>query len=451
MVNEIDCYILAAGMGTRMNSNLPKVLHKICGLEMVNMVIKVVKKSGIDSLTVVVPKKHQQHKEAIGNSVKFRTQYHRKGTAHALLQAKPDVIGSNITVVLNGDIPLISGKTISRIIQQHRNDGNLLTLATATADNPEGYGRILRKDSGEIARIVEHDEAKKNVLGSITEINAGLYCFSSPWIWNSLEKLKPSSNGEYYLTDLVKLAYDEKKPIGTIMISNEETKGINNKFQLAEVEEIVRNRIRKAVMMSGVTLTDPSSTYIDDNVMVGPDTIVLPNTHITVNTRIGGNCKIGPNTIISESTIGNNCEITSSVVDQSLIRNDVSIGPFSHIRQDCVIDNGVKIGNHTEIKNSHLGKRTKSGHFCYLGDADIGSDVNIGAGTVTCNYDGISKHNTKIGSGAFIGSDTMLVAPIEIGERTVTGAGSVVTKNVPSDSKAVGMPARIIRGGRQTP
>ena len=263
--------------------------------------------------------------------------------------------------------------------------------------------------------------------------------------------MEPSSNGEYFLTDIVNMAHEEKKSVGAIDINNEEIKGVNNRIQLSEVEQIVQNRIRNLVMLNGVTLTDPNSTYIDVNVIIDPDTTILPNTHITVNTRIGKNCRLGPNSIIRESIIGENCEINSTVVDKSLIHNNVSIGPFSHIRQGSVIEDGVKIGNYTEIKNSRIGKHTKSGHFCYLGDADVGSNVNIGAGTITCNYDGHSKHGTKIGSGAFIGSNTMLVAPIEIGERTITGAGSVVTKNVPSDSKAIGMPARINTGGRRKP
>ena len=450
-MNNIDCYILAAGMGARMNSNLPKVLHKICGTEMINMVVKAARKSGIVNLTVVVPKQHEQHKKAIGDAVKYRIQSPNKGTGHALLKAKPETVDCGVIVVLNGDIPLISEQSITRIIEQHKNSGNILTIATSNIDTPRGYGRILRNKSGEIKEIVEHLQTENSDVDLITEINAGVYCFNSPWIWNSLEMLKPSSNGEYFLTDIVKLAYDQKKTVGAININSEEVKGVNNRIQLSEVEQILQNRIRDIVMLNGVTLTDPKSTYIDDNVIIDPDTTILPNTHITVNTRIGKNCSLGPNTIIRESIIGENCEINSTVVDKSLIHNNVSIGPFSHIRQGCVIEDGVKIGNYTEIKNSRIGKHTKSGHFCYLGDADVGSNVNIGAGTITCNYDGHSKHGTKIGSGAFIGSNTMLVAPIEIGERTITGAGSVVTKNVPSDSKAIGMPARINSGGRRKP
>ena len=450
-MNDIDCYILAAGMGTRMNSNLPKVLHKICGTEMVNLVIKAVSKSGIISLTVVVPKQHEKHRESIGSSVKYRIQTNRKGTGHALLNAKPDAIDSNLTVVLNGDIPLISERTITRIVDQHKKSNHILTLATSNINAPQGYGRILRNSTGEIEAIVEHAQTKSSDLDSIKEINAGVYCFDSHWIWNSLKTLEPAPNGEYLLTDLVKLAYEEGKSVGAVTINSEEIKGVNDRVQLSEVEQIVRNRIRKAVMLNGVTLTDPNSTYIDDNVIIDSDTTILPNTHITANSRIGSNCNIGPNTIIRESTIGKNCKITSTVVDKSLIHNNVSIGPFSHIREGCIIEDEAEIGNYTEIKNSRIGKRTKSGHFCYLGDADVGNNVNIGAGTVTCNYDGISKHITKIGSGSFIGSDTMLVAPIEIGERTITGAGSVVTKNIPPDSKAIGMPARIKSGGRRKP
>lgn len=450
-MNNIDCYILAAGMGARMNSDIPKVLHKICGTEMINMVVKSAQKSGISNLTVVVPKQHELHKKAIGDAVKYRIQNPNMGTGHALLKAKPDTVDSGVIVVLNGDIPLISEQTITKIIEQHKNSGNVLTIATSNIDNPQGYGRILRNKSGEIKEIVEHVQAENSDVASITEVNAGVYCIDSPWIWNTLELLEPSSNGEYFLTDIVNMAHEEKQSVGAIDINNEEIKGVNNRIQLSEVEQIVQNRIRNLVMLNGVTLTDPNSTYIDVNVIIDPDTTILPNTHITVNTRIGKNCRLGPNSIIRESIIGENCEINSTVVDKSLIHNNVSIGPFSHIRQGSVIEDGVKIGNYTEIKNSRIGKHTKSGHFCYLGDADVGSNVNIGAGTITCNYDGHSKHGTKIGSGSFIGSNTMLVAPIEIGERTITGAGSVVTKNVPSDSKAIGMPARINTGGRRKP
>jgi len=442
-MNEIECYILAAGMGTRMNSSLPKVLHKICGTEMVNMVLNATHQTAISNVTVVVPQKSQQYKETIGTSVKYKTQNDRKGTGHALLTAKPDILDSGIVVVLNGDIPLIRKETIDALIDQHKKSQNILTLVTSRLESPKGYGRIIRNDSGKITGITEQNEIQKKSVESINEINAGIYCFDSPWIWNSLEALTPSPRGEYFLTNIVQLAHIQNKKIGSVTVDSEEIKGVNNRIELSEVEQLMRRRIRNTIMLSGVTLTDPDSTFIDQGVTIGADTTILPNTHITQNSNIGSNCQIGPNAVIRESSIGDDCKIHSAVIEQSTIHDNVSVGPFSHIRPGCLIEKEAHIGNYTEVKNCHIGERTKSGHFCYLGDSEIGSDVNIGAGVVTCNYDGISKHNTKIGSGAFIGSDTMLIAPIEIGKRSATGAGSIITKNVPDDSSAIGVPARV--------
>ncbi len=320
-----------------------------------------------------------------------------------------------------------------------------MTLLTLQEDNPRGFGRIARDPSGMIIKIVEEVDASPEQL-EIKELNAGMYCFKADWLWASLKKLVPSSSGEYYLTDLVELAASEGHQVASVQIEDpKELIGINTRVHLAETGQILRSRINQEWMLSGVSILDPSSTYIDPDVVIGQDTVILPNTYLQKDTTIGKNCIIGPGTRIFSSHVGNECEIEFSVVEESQIEDGVDIGPFSHLRKGAHLGPRVHVGNFGEIKDSYLGEGSKMGHFSYVGNAQIGKDVNIGAGTITCNYDGENKHQTVIQDGVFIGSDSMLVAPIEIGENSTTGAGSVVTKDVPPDTVVVGMPARQIR------
>ena len=331
---------------------------------------------------------------------------------------------------------------VARLMQRHAQMEACVTIITSQRSNPDGMGRILRDDSGGITAIIEERHADSDTL-AIREVNSGFYCFRAPWLWENLQKLAPAPNGELLLTDLIQAAAVQGQSVESITSDDpHETMGVNNRVQLAEAETIMSQRIRERWMLGGVTIPDASSVYIDCDAEIGQDTIVLPNTHITGQTVIGSSCKIGPNAIIDNSTIGDECTITSSVVRDSSLESNVDVGPFSHIRGGAHIESGVHIGTSAEVKNSRLGRGTKRGHFSYMGDATLGANVNIGAGAITCNFDGREKHETVVGNDAFIGSDTMLVAPVRIGDGAATGAGAVVTKDVPANTLVVGVPAR---------
>jgi bifunctional UDP-N-acetylglucosamine pyrophosphorylase/glucosamine-1-phosphate N-acetyltransferase len=309
-----------------------------------------------------------------------------------------------------------------------------------------GFGRILRDEGGHVLGIVEENDASPEQL-AIKELNCGIYCFGAAWLWEYVPRLTQSPKGEYYLTDLVHMAVAEGRAVEAIVADDPlETLGVNDRLHLARVEGVVRQVIREALMCSGVTIIDPAATYIDAGVEVGQDTIIYPNTHLLGNTRIGMNSLIGPNTIVRNSSIGDGCHLEASVIEDAIVENEVSVGPFAHLRKGAHLAEGVHMGNFGEVKNSYLGPGVKMGHFSYVGDATVGADVNIGAGTITCNYDGVKKHPTVIEEGAFIGSDAMLVAPVRIGARARIGAGAVVTHDVPPDSIAYGVPARVKKG-----
>lgn len=435
--------ILAAGMGTRMKSRTPKALHRICGREMLLLVVDSVRAAGVDDITVVVPRNDQPFREALGDSVRYASQPEPLGTAHALLQARSAAECADNILVLYGDTPLIREDTLSDLMQRHHQSEACATIVTVIAAKPDGMGRILRSENGEVKAIVEERNADADTL-AIREVNSGLYCFRGSWLWRNLERLAPASNGELLLTDLIQAAVEQGLPVKSITSGDpHETLGVNDRLQLAEAEAILRQRIRKRWMLSGVTMPDPTGVYIDKTVTLGPDTVILPNTHITGKSIIGSGCTIGPNSIIDNAHIGDDCEVISSVVRDSTLESGVDVGPFSHIRGGSHIEAGVHVGTSAEIKNSRLGQGTKMGHFSYMGDATLGANVNVGAGAITCNFDGASKHETVIGQDAFIGSDTMLVAPVKIGDGASTGAGSVVTRDVPDGLTVLGVPARI--------
>jgi bifunctional UDP-N-acetylglucosamine pyrophosphorylase/glucosamine-1-phosphate N-acetyltransferase len=301
----------------------------------------------------------------------------------------------------------------------------------------------LRNAQGSVIGIIEEAQATPEQL-AIKELNPGVYCFDGTWLWDHLPGLPLSPKGEYYLTDLIHIAIAEGHAVEAIMARDPlETLGVNDRVHLARVESVMRQRIRERLMRAGVTMTDPDSIYIDALVQVGEDTIVYPNTHLLGNTRIGMDCQIGPNTIVRDSSVGDRCRLLAAVIEEAVIDNEVSIGPFAHLRKGAHLADGVHMGNFGEVKNSALGPGVRMGHFSYIGDATIGPDANIGAGTITCNFDGVQKQETVIEEGAFIGSDTMLVAPVRVGARAKTGAGAVVTHDVPPDTTVVGVPARV--------
>jgi bifunctional UDP-N-acetylglucosamine pyrophosphorylase/glucosamine-1-phosphate N-acetyltransferase len=304
---------------------------------------------------------------------------------------------------------------------------------------------VVRGADGELLAVVEAAQATPEQL-RLSEVNVGAYCFDAEWLWETLPRLPLSPKGEYYLTDTVAAAVAAGRRVAVVTTGDEvEAIGVNNRAQLAEAEAALRRRINEQWMLAGVTLLDPATTYIEPGVTLGPDTVVLPNTHLAGRTRVGAGCVLGPNTIVRDTAIGDRCRVECSVLEGATLADEVSVGPFAHLRSGARLERGVHMGNFGEVKNSTLGPGVKMGHFSYVGDATLGAGVNVGAGTITCNFDGVKKSPTTIGAGAFIGSDTLLVAPVTVGPGARTGAGAVVTKDVPPDSLAVGLPARVIR------
>ena len=442
---NIDVVILAAGKGTRMYSDLPKPLHRLMGKPIINYVIAAAESLANNPPVIVIGHKKEQFMELLGENCHYAEQKELLGTGHAVSQADSLLSGhSDMVLVVPGDMPLVRPQTLKRLIDTQKSNSGPITLLTLLDDNPRGFGRVVRDKKGEVQAIVEEADASSDQL-LITELNASMYCFKGEWLWKALKEIKLSPKGEYYLTDLVEMAGNKGLNVEAVQVDDhEELIGINNRIHLAEAGKILQRRINREWMLSGVSIMDTDSTYIESDVKIGQDTVILPDTYLQGDTILGNNCQIGPNTKVYDSHIGNSCAIEFSVVEESRIEDGVDIGPFSHLRKGAHLGPGVHVGNFSEIKDSYLGEGTKIGHFSYIGNAQIGKDVNIGAGTITCNYDGEKKHQTTIKDGVFIGSDSMLVAPLEIGENSVTGAGSVVTKDVPPDTVVVGVPARKI-------
>ena len=438
--------ILAAGQGTRMRSKTPKVLHGLLGRPLASYSIDAAREATGTKPVLIIGHGQDEVRQALSDQVDYIVQEPQLGTGHAVLQAKSSLTGrSDLVLVTYADMPLVTPQSLRRLVEAQQSFPGPVTMLTVIANDPRGFGRVVRTEDGHIVSVVEEAQASPEQLG-IRELNSGVYCFNATWLWEALEKIQLSPKGEYYLTDLIGIATGEGQPVQAFIAEdNDEVVGINTRVHLAEAGAVLRRRINGAWMLAGVSIPDPATTYIEPGVQIGQDTVVLPNTHLRGNTVVGENCELGPNTIISDTKIGDNCKVLASVLEKAIVENGVDIGPFGHLRKGAHLAEGVHMGNFGEVKNSYLGPGTKMGHFSYVGDTTTGSNVNIGAGTITCNFDGKKKHPTKIGEGAFIGSDTMLVAPIEIGQGSRTGAGAVVTRDVPPDTLAVGMPARNIK------
>jgi bifunctional UDP-N-acetylglucosamine pyrophosphorylase/glucosamine-1-phosphate N-acetyltransferase len=445
--------VLAAGQGTRMRSELPKVLHPLGGRPLVLYSVETAQALAGRAPVLVVGVGAEAVRQAVGGRAEFVTQAEQLGTGHAVRQARAALQGrAERVVVFYADMPLLTAATLRAVAEaQAANDGPLTLLSLeAGAGQARGFGRVARDGAGRVTGVVEEAQATPEQL-AIRELNAGVYCFEAEWLWPALERLPLSPRGEYYLTDLVEMAAREGRRAGVVTAADpDEVIGINTRAHLAEVEAALRRRINRAWMDSGVTLIDPATTYISPEAAIGRDTTILPNTHLAGRSRVGQGCVIGPNTIVRDTSIGDRCEVECSVLEGAVVEDEVSIGPFAHLRRGAHLARGVHMGNFGEVKNSYLGPGVKMGHFSYIGDASLGEGVNVGAGTITCNFDGQRKHRTEIGPGAFIGSDTMLVAPVTIGAEARTGAGSVVTRSVPDGALAVGVPARVIRKKAQT-
>ena len=438
--------LLAAGLGTRMKSDLPKMLHHICGLPMVFHALTAARAASTETPVVVIGHGAETVRSLIGEAAVCVVQEQQLGTGHALMQAELVLKGhSDYVLVTYGDMPLLRAETLQKLVIAQQANPGPISLLTVSHDNPRGFGRILRKLDGSVAAIIEENQASPEQL-LIKELNVGAYCFSANWLWDNLRQVQLSPKGEYYLTDTVELAVRAGLPVQAIEIDEfSETIGVNTRVHLSEAEAAMRRRINERHMLAGVTLIDPASTYIEAQVRIGQDTIIWPNTYLFENTIIGENCQIGPNSHIRATRIGNGCKVLMSVTEGAVMEDHVDIGPFARLRKGAHLLKGVHMGNFGEVKDSTLGPDVKMGHFSYIGNATIGSGTNIGAGTITCNYDGEKKHATIIGEDVFIGSDTMLVAPVTLGDGARTGAGAIVTKNVAADTLVVGVPARAIK------
>jgi bifunctional UDP-N-acetylglucosamine pyrophosphorylase/glucosamine-1-phosphate N-acetyltransferase len=442
--------ILAAGQGTRMRSELPKVLHPLGGKPLLQYSLDLAASIDAEKPVVVVGHGADRVQQAAGEQARFAVQEQQLGTANAVQAAQAAATGeADLVVVISADMPLLRAETLQEMVARQAANPGPLTMLTVISDNPRGFGRVVRAADGSVAAIVEEAQATPEQL-AIRELNVGAYCFRDSWLWQALQRVKMSPKGEYYLTDLVEIAVAEGQTVQALVAEDlNETIGINTRVHLAEAEAVLRSRINTGWMEAGVTMIDPASTYIDAAVRIGRDTVIWPNTYLHGETVIGESCVIGPNSIIHDTRIGNRCKVLASVLEKAELEDGVDMGPFARLRKGAHLAEGVHMGNFGEVKDSYLGPGTKMGHFSYIGNAQIGAEVNIGAGTITCNFDGKNKFSTEIGDHVFIGSDTMLVAPVKIGEGARTGAGAVVTKDVPAGSTVVGVPAHPLQKSKE--
>ncbi|MFO7983880.1 MAG: bifunctional UDP-N-acetylglucosamine diphosphorylase/glucosamine-1-phosphate N-acetyltransferase GlmU [Desulfuromonadales bacterium] len=432
--------ILAAGKGTRMKSDTAKVLHEIVGEPMILPPVRAGRQCGCDPSVVVLGHQGEDVEKALaGEKVTTARQEEQLGTGHALLCAESalrDFRGS--VLLLCGDVPLIRPQTLSDLLECHRREKAAVTVLTARLDDPHGYGRIVR-DGDEVNRIVEEKDAGE-AEKKITEINTGIYVFEAPFVFDALRDIGcDNAQGEYYLTDTIEMARKQHRPVRAVTVEDpREVMGINDRVQLAEATAIMRERINAEWMRRGVTLVDPETTYIEANVTLDPDTIIEPGVHLRGSTSIGQGGRIEPGVVVTDCSIGDRVHLkTGSVLNGAKVGDGTDIGPMAHLRPGTVLDGENKIGNFVETKKATFGRGSKASHLTYIGDAEVGSGVNIGCGTITCNYDGVNKHRTVIEDEVFVGSDTQFVAPVRIGKGALIGAGSTITRDVPPEALAL--------------
>lgn len=431
--------VLAAGQGTRMKSKLYKVLHPVCGKPMVQHVVDQISKLDIKNIVTITGHGAEQVKAQLAGKSGFALQTEQLGTAHAVMQASSLLEDKEgVTIVVCGDTPLIRHETMEALFKHHEAAGAKATVLTAVADDPTGYGRVVRNNNGHVEKIVEHKDASQDEL-NINEINTGTYCFDNQALFQALKNVgNDNVQGEYYLPDVIEIL----KSQGEIVTAYQtevfgETLGVNDRVALAQAEQYMKKRINEAHMRAGVTIIDPDQTYIGSDVEIEPDTIIYPGTMISGMTKIGSDCIIGPHTEIDSCEIGSGTVIRQSAAYDSSIGSNVNIGPYAHIRPQSEIKDEVKIGNFVEVKKSVFGEGSKVSHLSYIGDAEVGSDVNIGCGTITVNYDGKNKFLTKIEDNVFIGCNSNLVAPVKIGKGAYVAAGSTITEDVPENALSV--------------
>ena len=449
LTENLDVIILAAGLGTRMKSATIKILHRAAGRPIIDYVLDLAVEIGTRPPIMVIGHQREAVQQAVGDRARYAVQEEQKGTGHAVLQAASLVDGSRHVLILSGDVPLTRPETLRRLLEEHERSQNALTLLTMNLDDPAMYGRIVRDAGGAVTRIVEAKDATGDEK-RINEVNAGIYVFDSEHLFDNLRNLSASNaQGEYYLTDLLAVLRSAGKRVGAVVAGDPiEALGVNSRADLASVEGEIQRRVVGKLMNEGVTFRNPAMVVIDSTVTIGNDTVVYPFVTIEGTTTIGSRCVIEPAVHLINVTAGDDVHLkTGTVAEDAVIENDAAVGPYAHLRPGSRLGRHVKIGNFVETKKAVFGEGAKASHLSYIGDAEVGAYVNIGAGTITCNYDGVNKHKTVIEDGVFIGSDTQLVAPVRIGKGAYVGAGSTITKDVPPDALALSRtPQRIIKG-----
>ena len=453
MSNNLEVVILAAGLGTRMKSATIKILHRAAGRPIIDYVLDLA--GGVCERPPVMIVGHQRDavRAAVGERARFAVQEEQLGTGHAVLQAasvlEQDGVDGKQILILSGDVPLTRPETLRRLLDQHERDGNALTLLTMTPSDPAMYGRIVRDNSGGVARIVEVKDAS-DAEKQIGEVNGGIYVFRGEHLFSNLRNLKTNNaQKEYYLTDLLQVLRDGGHRVGAVIADDaSEALGVNSRAELAQVEAEIQRRVVEKLMSEGVTFRNPGTVVIDSTVTIGADTVVYPFVTLEGTTSIGKDCVVDPGVHLVNTRVGNNVHLkTGTVADDAVIEDDAAVGPYAHLRPGTKLGKHVKVGNFVETKKAVFGDGAKASHLSYIGDAEVGADVNIGAGTITCNYDGVNKHKTVLEDGVFIGSDTQLVAPVRVGRGAYVGAGSTITKDVPPDALALSRtPQKIVEG-----
>jgi bifunctional UDP-N-acetylglucosamine pyrophosphorylase/glucosamine-1-phosphate N-acetyltransferase len=440
-MESVHVFLLAAGKGTRMKSRRPKVLHELCGMTLLDHALRTLRAAAGSDIRVIASPELREHVEALG--VRVVVQEPQLGTGHAVQTALDDLVPDALPIlIVSADMPLVPADLLERVARAQQTSKAAVALVTAKVPLPSPFGRILRRD-GKIAAIVEARDASEAQL-QIDEVNAGIYCFDHGELRRVISGLTANNaQGELYLTDCIEALAREKKRIESVAAARpSDVIGINNRVELAAARAVMQQDILHKHMLAGVTIVDPATTYVDALVSIEPDTVIQPQSHLAGRTSVGAGCIIGPNAYVANSTIGDRAEIVQSVVKDSTVGEEATVGPFAHLRGKSIIEPGAHIGNFVETKNTRMRRGAKASHLSYIGDAEVGERANIGAGTITCNYDGKKKNRTKIGAGAFIGSNSSLVAPLEIGEGALTGAGSVVLKDVPAGERVAGNPAK---------
>ena len=432
--------ILAAGKGTRMKSDLPKVLHKVAGISMLEHVFRSVSAIEPEKTVTVIGHKAELVEQVLTNQTEFVRQTEQLGTGHAVMMAEPVLENlTGQTLVIAGDTPLITGESLKNLIDFHINHKNVATILTAEADNPFGYGRIVRNQHGEVIKIVEQKDAS-DFEQQIKEINTGTYVFDNTRLFEALKNINTNNaQGEYYITDVIGIFRENGEKVGAYTLKDfDESLGVNDRVALATAESIMRRRINQQHMINGVSFVNPDATYIDVDVEIAPEVQIEANVTLKGQTKIGAETILTNGTYIVDSVIGERAVITSSMIEESIVADGVTVGPYAHIRPGSSLAKDVHVGNFVEVKGSSIGEKTKAGHLTYIGNSEVGANVNFGAGTITVNYDGQKKYKTIIGDNVFVGSNSTIIAPVELGDNSLVGAGSTITKDVPADAIALG-------------